>query len=179
MRTKVLSMSELQDGAQGILYIHTAIVYRVKDLTRVSISSITVACYVNLIYRQLLSAETRSRETIPKLCFWGCGLFIISRIALPFHVLIIQFKYVHKESALWTVDYVRSLNSQIIPYNDDTEDQNVQPGGVLNYGFKDEMSLDYSVYDGQLIDFIPNCHDVDPPMKDMWALRFICMRCTF
>jgi len=44
MRTKVLSMRELVEGAQGIMYIHSAIVYRVQDLKRVSILSPTVAC---------------------------------------------------------------------------------------------------------------------------------------
>ena len=37
MRTKVLSMRELVEGAQGIMYIHSAIVYRVQDLKRMSI----------------------------------------------------------------------------------------------------------------------------------------------
>lgn len=37
MRTKVLSMRELVEGAQGIMYIHNAVVYRVQDLKRVSI----------------------------------------------------------------------------------------------------------------------------------------------
>jgi hypothetical protein len=39
MRTKILSMREILDGAQGILYIINAIVYRVKDLKRESVSS--------------------------------------------------------------------------------------------------------------------------------------------
>jgi hypothetical protein len=89
MRTKILSMRELLDGTNGIMYIREAITYRVQDLTRVSILSSTVACCVNLIRRQLFSAETRSREAVPKLCFWHCGLFIIPRTALPSHVLII------------------------------------------------------------------------------------------
>ncbi|KAH9997136.1 hypothetical protein BJV77DRAFT_986132 [Russula vinacea] len=80
------------------------------------------------------------------------------------------FKYYHNRNALWTVDYVRRLSSPIISYNDDNEDQKVQPGDVLNHGHKDELSLDYSVYDGHSTDHIPNCGDVDPPMKDMYAL---------
>jgi hypothetical protein len=36
MRTKILSMRELLDGAQGILYISEVIKYRVQDLTRLS-----------------------------------------------------------------------------------------------------------------------------------------------
>jgi hypothetical protein len=43
MRTKILSMRELQEGVQGILYIQGAISYRVKDLISVSVSSFTVA----------------------------------------------------------------------------------------------------------------------------------------
>ena len=37
MRTKVLSMRELVEGAQGIMYIHSAIVRRVQRLKCVSI----------------------------------------------------------------------------------------------------------------------------------------------
>jgi hypothetical protein len=88
-------------------------------------------------------------------------------------VLSLQFKYYHNRNALWTVDYVRRLSSPIISYNDDNEDQKVQPGDVLNHGHKDELSLDYSVYDGHPTDHIPNCGDVDPPMKDMYAVRLI------
>lgn len=58
MRTKVLSMRELVEGAQGILYVHNAIVYRVQDLKRVSVLSPTVACYADFIRRQLYPAET-------------------------------------------------------------------------------------------------------------------------
>ena len=58
MRTKVLSMRELVEGAQGIMYIHSVIVNRVRDLKRVSILSFTVACYANFICRQLFPAET-------------------------------------------------------------------------------------------------------------------------
>jgi hypothetical protein len=73
------------------------------------------------------------------------------------------------------VDYVRKLSSPIIPYNDDNEDRNVQPTDVLNHGYKDELSLDYSVYDGHSTDHIqvPNCGDVDPLMNDMYVARLI------
>jgi hypothetical protein len=94
-------------------------------------------------------------------------------------MLVIQFKYYHNVNSLWSVDYVRGLNPQITPYDDDDEDQNVQPGDVLNHGYKDELCLDYSVYDGRSTDYIPNCRDVDSPMKDMYALRFICMPRNF
>ena len=39
MRTKILSVRELLDGAQGIVYISEAIEFRVQDLTRLSILS--------------------------------------------------------------------------------------------------------------------------------------------
>jgi hypothetical protein len=42
MRTKILSMRELLDGWQGVMYIYEAIKYRVQDLTRVSTTSSTV-----------------------------------------------------------------------------------------------------------------------------------------
>ena len=42
MRTKILSMRELLDGWQGVMYIYEAIKYRVQDLTRVSTPSSTV-----------------------------------------------------------------------------------------------------------------------------------------
>ena len=42
MRTKILSIRELLDGAQGILYISEAIKFRVQDLTRLSNLSSTV-----------------------------------------------------------------------------------------------------------------------------------------
>jgi hypothetical protein len=47
MRTKILNMRELLEGAQGILYINEAVIYRVQGLTRMSVSPSTVPCYVN------------------------------------------------------------------------------------------------------------------------------------
>jgi hypothetical protein len=76
MRTKVLNMRELLEGSEGILYINDAVVDRVQGLTRMSVSPSTVACYFNLIYRQLHSAETRSREAVSELRIWDCGLFV-------------------------------------------------------------------------------------------------------
>ena len=64
MRTKILSMREILEGVQGIIYIINAIMYRVQDLTRASVSSPIVTCYINMICRQLLSAKTWSRETV-------------------------------------------------------------------------------------------------------------------
>ena len=96
-------------------------------------------------------------------------------------MLVIQFKYYHNVYSLWSVDYVCGLDSRIIPYDDNNEDQDVRPGDILNHGYKEELCLDYSVYDGRSTDCIPNCDDVDSesPMKDMYALRFICMPRNF
>jgi transposase len=77
MRTKIPSIHELLEGVGGIAFIRDAIAYRIEDLTRVSVSSST-ACYAKLVRRELFSAETRTRETVRKLRFWDCGLFIIS-----------------------------------------------------------------------------------------------------
>jgi hypothetical protein len=65
------------------------------------------------------------------------------------------------------VDYVRSLNPPVIPYNDANEDQNIKLEDVLRYEYKDDLSLDDWVYDGHSIDDISNYRDVDPPLKDM------------
>lgn len=81
----------------------------------------------------------------------------------------LQFKFCQKLKDLWSVDYVRSLDSQIVPC-DENEGQSVQPGDFSNHEYKDGLSLDYSVYDGPLTVNIPNCPDVDPPMKDMYAV---------
>lgn len=94
-------------------------------------------------------------------------------------VPILQFKYFHSEKSFWSVDDVRRLDSPIIPYNDDNEDQNVELGDILNHEYKDEQSLDYSVYDRHSTEYIPECGDVDLPMKDMYAFRLICVLRTF
>ena len=48
MRTKIPSMHELLEGVSGILYIREATTHRVEGLKRMSDSSSTVACYVDL-----------------------------------------------------------------------------------------------------------------------------------
>ena len=73
------------------------------------------------------------------------------------------------------MDYIRNLGPQIIPYNEDNEDQNVQPGDVLNYKHKDQLSFDCSAYAERSTDHIQICGDVDPPLKDMYAVCLICM----
>ena len=73
------------------------------------------------------------------------------------------------------MDYARSLDSPIIPYNDDNDEQDVGPGDILNHEYKDVQSLDYSVYDCDSTECSPKSGDVDPPMKDMYAVRSICI----
>jgi hypothetical protein len=82
-------------------------------------------------------------------------------------VFILQFKYSHNPKALWTVDYVRGLARNVITYNDDYEDQDIQPGSILNYGYKDELLVDNGAYDGHSIDDISEYSDVEPALKDM------------
>ena len=65
------------------------------------------------------------------------------------------------------MDYVRRLDPEAIPYNEDNEDTNVQPGDILKGEYKDELSLDDWVYDGHSIDDIPDHRDVEPPLKNM------------
>jgi hypothetical protein len=69
------------------------------------------------------------------------------------------------------VDYVRNLYPEVRPYDDDDEGQIVQPGDILNYEHKDELSLDDQVYCEQFADTIPNDGDAEPPLKDLYALR--------
>ena len=83
---------------------------------------------------------------------------------------MIQFKYIHDTKALWTGDYFRGLSHQVIPYSDDNEDQDVDPGRILNYGCKDELSVDDGMYDGHSIYDIPCHRNVEPPWTDMCVL---------
>jgi len=66
------------------------------------------------------------------------------------NVFVPQFKIFGKlyESSikLWTVDYLRSIDPEVIPYNKDNEDGNIQPGDVLNWEYKEELSLDDWMY---------------------------------
>jgi hypothetical protein len=68
---------------------------------------------------------------------------------------------------LWSVDYVHSLSSSVIEYNDNNEDPNVKPEDILKYEYTDELSLDLWVYDGHSIDDIPNYGHVESPLRDM------------
>lgn len=65
------------------------------------------------------------------------------------------------------MDYVRSLSSPVIAYNDDAEDPNVNPEDILNYEYSDDLSLDLWVYDGHSVDDIPIYGDVGSALKDM------------
>jgi hypothetical protein len=91
---------------------------------------------------------------------------------LPSDAPFLQFKYVQNKKPLLTVDYIRGLYSYVAPYNDDDdEDQSVQPEAILNYEHKDELCLDDGVYCEQFSDAIPNDGEVEPPLKDLYALR--------
>jgi hypothetical protein len=97
-------------------------------------------------------------------------------------VLFLQFKYVYDKKALLTVDYVRNLYPYVIVYEDDEDDddpddddegQNVEPKSetiILNYEHQDEPSPDDQVYCEQFTDAIPNDDNVEPPLKDLYAL---------
>src|ERR1700761_8603401 len=113
MRTKILSMRELQEGAQGIVWIREAIFYRVQDLTCVSVSSSTVACYVNLTQTISLSRDSipRNSSKVSLLGLWVICHFPDSSTLLTCFAL--QFKYYHNENALWSMDYIRSLDPQV------------------------------------------------------------------
>ncbi|KAH9996110.1 hypothetical protein BJV77DRAFT_960842, partial [Russula vinacea] len=137
MRTKILNMRELLEGAQSIIYIREAIGYRVQDL-------------IHNFTQQRLDPENRSKASL-----LDCGIFII---------FAGQFYLLTKLYGLWT--HSQSC-PQIIPYNEDNEDQNVQLGDVLNYEHKDQLSFDCSAYAERSTDHIQICGDVDPPMKDI------------
>lgn len=77
------------------------------------------------------------------------------------------------------MDHVRGLGHQVIPYKDDNEDQDVEPGSILNYGYKNELSVDDGMYDGHSVNDIPGHRDVYPPLKDMYVLAFICTNHIF
>lgn len=77
------------------------------------------------------------------------------------------------------MDYLRSIDHEVIPYNEDNEDGNIQPGDVLNWEYKEELCLDDWMYGVHSIDDIPDHRDVKPPLKDMYGPRFICMNHFF
>jgi hypothetical protein len=91
---------------------------------------------------------------------------------LPSDALFFQFKYVYDKKALLTADYIRDLHPYIRLYDDD-RDQSVQPEPetILHYECKNEPSLDDQVYCEHFTDSIPNIGDVEPPLKDLYALR--------
>ena len=77
------------------------------------------------------------------------------------------------------MDYVRGFDNQVIPYKDDNEGQDVEPGSVLNFGYKNELSVDDGVYDEHSVYDIPGHRDIYPPLKDMYVLPFICVNHIF
>ena len=85
---------------------------------------------------------------------------------------LVKFKYFYDEKDLWSSDYVRTLHPRVIPYNDSDEDPNVRLEDILKHEYKDELILDDWVYDGHSIDDTPNYGDVEPPLKEVYALHF-------
>jgi hypothetical protein len=83
---------------------------------------------------------------------------------------------------LWTTDYVRSLDPPVIPYDDVNEDQNINPEDILKCDYTDELTLGDLVYDEHSTEDIPRTpsySDVEPPLRDMWALCATCMPSQF
>ena len=70
---------------------------------------------------------------------------------------------------MWSEDYVRDLDPQVIPYSAN-EEEDVHLDEILKYGYKDELALAEWVYDGHSIDDTPNYGDVEPPLKEMYTL---------
>ncbi|KAF8273628.1 hypothetical protein EI94DRAFT_1795034 [Lactarius quietus] len=77
------------------------------------------------------------------------------------------FKYVFNAKDLWSLDYIRTLNPQVISYDDSNEDQNVRLGDILKHEYKDELAIDDWVYDGHSTEDTPNYGNVEPPLKDI------------
>jgi hypothetical protein len=178
MQTKIVDPRELSEGRDGILCVYDAVTYRMKELTSVLISSST-ACRTNLM--DLLLDNFSQQRLDPEKLFQTFAYGIVSRFS-PFGRfclltrLFLQFKYVYDKKALLTVDYIRNLDPSVSSYDDDEtggyEDQSVQPEpeAILNYNLKDEPSPDSQVYCEQFTDAIPNDGNVEPPLKDLYAL---------
>jgi hypothetical protein len=77
------------------------------------------------------------------------------------------FKYFFSPNDLWSEDYVRNLDPQVIPYDDANEDKDVKLDEILKYEYKDELALAEWVYDEHSIDDAPNHGDVEAPLKDL------------
>ena len=176
MRTKVVNFRDLFEGKQAIVCVMQAVGYRVKDLASVSVSSSPVARDINLI-NPLSDNFSQQRLDLDKQ-FQTFAYGIVSPLSplgrVSLTCLLLQFNHCHNFQALWTVDYIRGLDQKVIPYNDDNEDGDVQPESILNYGCKDELSVDNGMYDGQSIDDIPDQRDIEPPLKDVYVLTCLC-----
>ncbi|KAI0061160.1 hypothetical protein BV25DRAFT_1805982 [Artomyces pyxidatus] len=75
-------------------------------------------------------------------------------------------KYRHKSTDLWTPEYVHNLDIDVIPYNNATEDE-VKPEKILKHEYRDTLTLDDRVYDGEAIDREPDSANVETPLKDI------------
>ncbi|KAI0061177.1 hypothetical protein BV25DRAFT_1806058 [Artomyces pyxidatus] len=76
------------------------------------------------------------------------------------------FKFFHKETDLWTPAYVKTLDPDVTPYDAETEEE-VKPENVLKHEYKDELTYDNWVYDGETISREPDSTDVELPLKDI------------
>jgi hypothetical protein len=177
MRTKVVDSRELWYSAESVLYVYDAIGYRVDDLTSTSTPSFSAGWYVDSFNhvgnfsQQRLDPEKQFESFAYGIASYFLSFWTVSSS----DVLVVQFKYFHNENALWSANYVRSLNPSVIEYNDPVEDQNVKPEDVLSYEYSDELPFDYWVYDGHSINDTPNYRSVEPPLKDMYVLDFVCV----
>ncbi|KAI0260000.1 hypothetical protein BC834DRAFT_942566 [Gloeopeniophorella convolvens] len=66
-----------------------------------------------------------------------------------FAIGIYRYSY-RKSNNLWTLDYMQSLETPVVPYDAAQEDENLDPQDVLKYKFQDELTLDDWVYDASL-----------------------------
>ena len=112
MRTKILNMRELLEGAQSIIYIREAIGYRVQDLIRVLVLSSTVPAmltwFVDNFTQQRLDPEKQIQSfafgIVGYLSF--CGTVLPSNVPHSSSITTIERLY-----GLWTTFAVLVLKS--------------------------------------------------------------------
>jgi len=80
MRTKVVDHCDPDEAVGSIYRVHDAIVYRIGDLASASVSSSTLACYVNLI--KPLSGNFRQQRLDLEKQFEGFAYGIVSHFSL-------------------------------------------------------------------------------------------------
>ena len=128
--------------------------------------SLTSSTYVDIFSQQKLDPKKQFQNFTYGVVRYPCFYPLVYFLKFP------KFKYFYDEKDLWSSDYVRTLNSRVIPYNDSNEDQNVRLEDILKHEYKDELTLGDWVYDGHSIDDTPNYGEVEPPLKELYALHF-------